>query len=438
MSIGKKEVKLLIVLGLLVYGLLFYMIFVNNYIPEINDVNSKLAEAKDKEDALKKDLANIEVKKSELQTKKVISERMGNYLLESGDITDCIEYMQKLERLMSNKLTDIKIMPPVKVSSSSEKNDSGKIDVGAQTGAEPTEETSTTTTTNSNSVNGYYEMSIDFKADLAYNEIWELLAFIEGGSRRVKVSKFTMDTPKKEEVKVVTNAPKATPAPTPLPGQTFNGIVPSGQIYGVNATIKLYVLNIDDANKLFNFSRYKFNRFNEGADLKYTVSSITGDGYVPKVNNTTTTTNNNSVPQSSATGVADFTLDLDGYLKAGENFIIRGTNKDNEIFMNKTSGRTDVLLTINDSKYNMNIGYLTGKSATLYGEVPNRDLTADLLSQVPDIKENQKIKVYLKIVNNSSHKFKISIRDSNSRIKVMDRNGAVIKGSNNKEKVTIN
>ncbi|MDP4183061.1 MAG: hypothetical protein Q8942_18485, partial [Bacillota bacterium] len=248
MSLGKKEIKLIIVLGLLVYAFLFYMIFVNKYIPEINDVNSKLSEAQAKENALKDDLVNIDQKRSELNTKNIIGERFGNYLIDKGDVTDCIDYMEKLERLMNNRLTDVEIKEPVEVkmdpnaqSSSSNTSTSDEKLIGS-------DDTSSTSATNTSSSSGqnYYEMEMNFRGDLAYNEIWDLLTYIEGGSKRVQVTKFDME-PYKDNAKTAQNAstaPKATPTPTPNPGQQLSGTAPIGSKYSITMTIKLYAQNL--------------------------------------------------------------------------------------------------------------------------------------------------------------------------------------------------
>jgi hypothetical protein len=65
-------------------------------------------------------------------------------------------------------------------------------------------------------------------------------------------------------------------------------------------------------------------------------------------------------------------------------------------------------------------------------------LNASLKVDVGDAKENEKIKVTYKIINNSPHKLRLSIFDPGGRIKVLDRSGSTIKGNSQKEKVSIN
>ncbi|HOV25960.1 MAG TPA: hypothetical protein PK566_06340 [Pseudobacteroides sp.] len=433
MNIGKREIKLLVVLGVLIYGFIFYTVFVNSYIPQINEVNSKLSEAKEKEKALEKDLENIEQKKSELNTKRVLSERIGNYVPNSSDMYDPLSYMIKLQKLTGNKLYDIKINQPEEIIAATNENNNDNSSNVEQVKSEIDdtglgEEVSLPTNTNTGPK--YYSIAVNFKSDLAYNEIIELLSYIEGGSRRIKVSEFNIEE-KKE------NKDAATPAKaTPAANQAGSGTVPIGKIYRVTGTIKLYTQNIEEANKLFNSSKNRYNEYND-SPLVYTISSNTNIGIT---NNTSTAvaTNGSTSSQSDTVTVPDFTLTQTGYFTAGNNFEVEGTDKSSEFFMYKTSGRTDVQLTLNKNTYSMIITYAVGKSKTITGSIPSRDLNASLKVDVGDAKENEKIKVTYKIINNSPHKLRLSIFDPGGRIKVLDRSGSTIKGNSQKEKVSIN
>lgn len=435
MTLGKKEVKLLIVLGLLVYGFLFYVIFVNNYIPEINEVNAKLSEAQAKEKALKEDLANIEQKKSDLHSKNIIGERMGNYLLEKGDITDCIEYMEKLDRLIGKKLKDVKINEPREITFTSATSKSSSSASSSDDDLMGDSESSTATSSVSNS-NKYYEMSLDFKAELSYNEIFELLNYIEGASRKVQVAKFDMK-PNKNEANAATgqnNAAKSTPTPTPIPGQQ-NGIVPIGPKYDIQMSIKLYAQELSEADKVYNFNRNKFNNFNESSGINFTIAQAytNKDGTI--IGNIQPGTQINVEQQTTSVTDVDFVIEQDGFLTAGNNLVISGVNGENGVFRYKTAGRTDVSLLLDGSKYSFVINYATGKSKTLTGKLPNRDLNMKLSAVIPDLEVNDKIKLNLKITNNTAKKLNIKLTDALGRIKVTDRSGNVIKGTSSKEKV---
>jgi len=436
MTLGKKEVKLLIVLGLLVYGFLFYVIFVNNYIPEINEVNAKLAEAQAKEKALKEDLANIEQKKSDLHSKNIIGERMGNYLLEKGDVTDCIEYMEKLDRLIGKKLKDVKINEPKEITLTTVQSNSSSSSSSSDDDLMGDSTSSTTTTSSVSKSNKYYEMALDFKAELAYNEVLELLNYIEGASRKVQVSKFDLK-PKKDETNTAAgqnNTAKSTPAPTPVPGQQ-NGVVPIGQKYDIQMTIKLYAQELSEADKVYNFNRNKFNNFNESSGINFTIAQAytNKDGTI--IGNIQSGTQINVEQQTTSVTDVDFVIEQDGFLTAGNNLLISGVNRENGVFRYKTAGRTDISLLLDGSKYSFVINYATGKSKTLTGKLPNRDLNMKLSAVIPDLEVNDKIKLNLKITNNTAKKLNIKLTDTLGRIRVTDRSGNVIKGTSSKEKV---
>lgn len=440
MNIGKREIKLLVVLGVILYGFIFYLVFVNSYIPEINEVNSKLAEAKGIESALENDLENIEQKKSELKTKNVISERIGNYVPNSSDMYDPVAYMIKLQKLIGNKLSDVKINQPEEVVASSEDDkDKPKSNVEQvksevdNTGLGNEVKAPDVVAKNVNKVPKYYSIAVDFKADLAYNEVLELLNYIEGGSRRIKVSDFTIETKKAEKEKKNTDN-NTKPTPTPVNRGT-GGTTPIGQIYSVSGTLNLYTQDIEEANKLFNSSKNRYNTYDESSGLIFTISNNTVTN-----NNSTAAINNNSSTSSQNNEVKpiDFSLEETGVFTAGQNFMVKGTDRSREFFMYETAGRIDVQLTINKSKYTMLINYAVGKSKTITGSVPNRDLYADFKVDVADIKENEKISVNYKIINNSSHNLKLSVFDPGGRLKILDRSGSVIKGKSQKEKVSIN
>jgi len=419
-----------------VYGFLFYVIFVNNYIPEINEVNAKLSEAQAKEKALKDDLANIEQKKSDLNTKNIIGERMGNYLLDKGDVTDCIEYMEKLDRLIGKKLKDVKINEPKEIALTASQSSSSSSSSSSDDDLMGDSSSSTTTTSSGSKSNKYYEMSLDFKVELAYNEIMELLNYVEGASRKVQIAKFDMKPSKdaSNTAAVQNNAAKQTPAPTPIPGQQ-NGIVPIGPKYDIQMTIKLYAQDLSEADKVYNFNRNKFNNFNESSGINFTIAQAytNKDGTI--IGNIQQGTQISVAQQTTSVTDVDFAIEQDGFLTAGNNLVISGVNGENGVFRYKSAGRTDVSLSLDGSRYKIVVNYATGKSKTLNGNLPNRDLNMTLSAVIPDIEVNDKIKLNLKITNNTAKKLNIKLTDNLGRVKVTDRSGNVIKGTSGKEKV---
>jgi hypothetical protein len=442
MSLGKREVKLLIILGLLVYGLLFYLIFINNYLPEIKDVNSKLSAARNEEKALKDDLKNIAEKRAEYNAKSVIDERIDNYLLDSGDVTDCIDYMEKLERLMGNKLTNVRINQPVEKSTSPDNRVSGDNTESENliTGSSDSE-TGSDVQASTASATGqkYYEMSVSFQSCLSYTEISDLLNFIEGGSRRIKVSNFSMRPSKeKENTNTQNTTGAANTQPTPAAEKAANG----EPLYDINMTINIYTVNLGATDKVYEFSKNKFSKFVYNSGATFMVASGgdkngTGFNYVNyNGNNTNNEGEKKLIPLITSSG-ADFIINESGYLKAGDNLQIYGVDKSKDVFRYKTNGKTDVQLLLDGSKYTMNINYASGKYRTLSGNLPDRDLNVDVIVKVPNSKESANIRVVLKVINNTSRKVHIKLDDSSRRVSILERSGAEIKGESKKENVSI-
>lgn len=430
MSIGKKEVKLLIVLGVLVYGLLFYLIFVNNYLPEIKEVNQQLSVARKQEQALKDDLKNIEEKRMDFKAKNVVDERIENYLYNTADVTECIAYMEKLEKLMDNKLTNVKISPPKEFST---KPDSKNSPSPSPANDEKliTDNTDTSgATVGSTAAQKYYEMEINFKAVLNYTEVSNLINYLEGGSRRIRVSKFIMSPPKKQ-------APQnGNPVTTPAPQTT----TPEDLLYDIELAMNMYAINVGDTNKFYEYSRNKFSKFDGSGGTPFMISAVTdssGNQTVAVNAGTNNTIGGDVNTAGTASAVPDISIRETGYLTAGENLLIEGIDKKNDIFMFKTNAKTIIQLLLDDSSYKMYINYKTGGIRTFSGTRSNRDINVDIKVEIPKTKVNERIAIEFKVINNSNTNVNIKLTDKLRRVNILERSGTVIKAGSSKEKVKI-
>jgi len=421
--LGKKEIKLLIILGIILYAGLFFILFVQKYIPEINDQNGRLSELKEKKRILDEDLAKIDEYKSDLVSKTSSNERTENFIYLNADVTDCIDYVDKLELLMQNKLRDVSVLDPVLKNLEVVVVDEEK----AKLLAEPLDEKKATgegssTETKKKEVpkgQAYIELGLEFSADLTYPEITQLLSFIEGSSKRIKVSRFEME-PKLDKADKKDKKPVAN---------TKN------QLYEVTATVNMYTIN-DNADKIYEYSRSKFNRYLEQKGITFG-ESIPAPTAAPKTTKTISfNTTSKSTKISGSVTKPDFYIGLDGVLSAGDNLKIYGVRDDKESLSSKIGGEIVIRLEINNYTYSITGPGNRGRE-TIRGSIPDRDLSMEIIAEIPNIKDNETIKLNVQVVNNSKHKITINKVDSGMRATIKDRSGNKIEGSSKKEKITI-
>ncbi len=429
MSIGKKEVKLLIIFGVLVYALFFYLLFINNYLPEIREVNKDLSLARKQEQALKDDLKNIEEKRQNFEAKNVVDERIENYIYNSSDVTDCISYMEKLEKLMNNKLTDVRISAPTE-KSTKPVTTNGASSTAATDNSLTTTGEETATTASANQGQKYYEMAIDFKSVLNYEEVSELLNYLEGGTRRIRVSKFEMSPSKKINNQ---NAGNNT-ATTPPPQATAQGSV----TYDITMTINMYAVNIEATNKLYEYSKSKFGEFGNGSGTPFMIAAATDNNGKQIVTMNTTTANNGGTTTEASTGVVpDIIVDETGYYTAGANFRVYGFDKEKENYKIKTSLDTTVQFLMDGSSYKIFVNNGTKNVRTYSGTLPGRDINVSIRADIPNTKENNNLKLNFKVINNTSYNVKITVTDTTNRVNILERSGSVIHGESKTERVKV-
>jgi len=422
MTLGKKEIKLLIALGIILYVGLFIVLFVQNYIPQINEQNGRLAELKEKKRVLDNDLANIDNYKADLVSKTTSNERTENFIYLNADITDCIDYVDKLGLLMQNKINNVKVLDPVQKNLDvviEEKEESKTLaeplDESKVTGEEESTEPETKVVKKGQA---YIELGLQFKADLTYNEITQLLNFIEGSSKRIKVYNFEM-TPLTAEAK-----------------DSKVAAIAKDQLYKIDITIMMYSIN-DNADKLYDYSRSKFNRYLEQKGMSFG-ESVTAPTK-PKNKTQTISSNTTSTSTTNISGSVtkpDFYIRLKSYLMSGDNLIVVGERGDKDFFKYKTNYEETIRIEINNSTYRIEAPAARGRSPIL-GNVPDRDMIMQILADVPNIKINNKLKLNVKIINNSKQKIIINCSDSGSRTTIMDRDGNKILGSSSSENIII-
>ena len=96
MSFKKKEAKLLALLAVIVYALVFYKFIWVPVIPRISDIKDKISEAEAKKASLEKEVLNISTNIAELHKLNAMNERVDQYLMNSSFLVDNLEYVNKL------------------------------------------------------------------------------------------------------------------------------------------------------------------------------------------------------------------------------------------------------------------------------------------------------------------------------------------------------
>ncbi len=384
MNIGKREIALLSVLGVLLYGLIFYKFIYANAKPEITAKKAEIEAAQKQKDALDNDLANIESKRLELRAKSLNNERLQEYLLENGNLTDGVEYVAKLASMMP-KISGISINAP------SQKTDNGKT---------------------------FYEMAISFNCKSSYLEAMELVRFFELSTTKVRVSKFTMQ-PVKADAK----------------DSTTKGAINVNQLFDLNFTINIYSINAQAADKLTEYSRHKFTSYigEEGVVFipNTKVNNARSEVAVAKTSSATS-----KAPEKADT--VNYVIDIKeySYLVGGENLEIFGGDGAGKTIRVKTKKSHDITISLANNAYVIDSVDEYGNPDSIFGTIPGPSMGISVEADIPNLNENKDIKLNIKIVNDSSSNIKLKLYDKQNKVNIIDRNGGAIGGSG-KEKVTI-
>lgn len=387
MSIGKREKMLLIILGVVIYAYLFYTFVWVPVIPQISKKNSEITTALQQKAAMDKAVSNMDAKRLELDTGKASNERLDQYLLSNANIADSMDYLEKLTKLLGKEITDVNISKPEEKSTT----------VGLE---------GTAADKNKNNGTGrkFYELAIDFKTRLTYAEAASLVKYIEGGSLKIRISKFIVQPPKSVQQ-----------------GQAADSV------FEVGMTIDLYSLNSDNIDKIYEYSRDKFNRYFDDGAIPFTPTEVGKDGVfdVPK--------------QANAGNNSGTVLNIkeESYLAAGDNLRISGTDESNGFISIKTMKRQEIRVNIGESSYTVETAGSDGKTVNMRGGLLQGDLNIQVNVDFPMVKENNDLGLDIKITNNSSRKVNVILSDKAERAKIFDRSGSPIAGTNEKEKVQI-
>lgn len=384
MSIGKKEIILISILGILLYGFVFYKFIWVPVLPDITDKNNQIAQAQKQKDELDKDLQNIEFKKMDLGAKNTNNERLEEFIMNNANLTDSIEYADKLVKMFGQSINSISVEKPVENSTQSGKK--------------------------------YYEMKLSVGANLKYLDAEDVIRYLEGGTRKVKVTNFKM-LPIDQNKNGANNKKTAQPSPKP-----------EDQLFNTSMVVSLYTLDISSADKMYEYGRHRFTKFINNDGILFVPTSVT---------NPTSITNPQVITQNIQTTTPDILILEYGFLTAGDNLEVYMLDKPDDTIRIKTKKARNMVITLSGTSYTVETLDSSDKPQSVKGNLPAGDLNIGVKASIPAIKDNADMQLNVKIVNNANKKVVINVEDSSKRVKVSDRNGNSVINNSAREKMNI-
>jgi len=382
MAIKKNEIKMLIILCILVFGFVFVKFVLLTSIPDIKAAKIRLEEVKAQKAALDEDYRNLDNYNAALAARKTVNERLGEYLMDNAGFSDSIEFVEKLALMIGTEIEKVSLGRPSEIT---EKNG-----------------------------NKYYGFPINFSAKMPYGDLEELLKYCEGGSQKIRVDSFNISP--EENINMQSSSDK--------------------QVFNSSISLVFYSLDKDTANKLFQFSRSRLQEFKDSDGMPIFIKE---DAKLPNVD----LPQKVSLAQEKKTSEslitmdnADFIVFHRGYLYGGYNFETYASFNSEKTIRETTAGKIDVLLILDSNSYTINTVDENGTPAKITGNIPNRNFTMYIQSNINnDVKENKNLQVDLRVQNNSNKTIRVHIEQKGDRIRLMDRDGNDITTSNEKEKV---
>lgn len=392
MAMNKKEKKLIIILGVLVYLFAFVKFVVISSVPKINEAGIKLEEARARKRALDSDLKNLYSYQTELDAKETISERLGAYLMDGAALADSIVFAEKLAMLMDTTVERVSLGLPAEMS---EKG-------GAK----------------------YYGFPVGFEACMTYEKLKEIIRYCEGGARKVRVDTLRIKPAKDEQLSK--NAHKAADGE---------------QLFDVSMKLVFYSLDKSVVNDLARFSRSLYQEFKrqDGMPVFIEDDADPANDDLPKRPMAVLPEKPEKAEDSAVniTGSnADFIVFNRGYLYAGYNFETYASFNSKERIRRKTAGKMDVLLTLDNGSYTIQTTDAEGNTQSVSGSLPDRNLTLHVKSDIDDrVKENEGLQVNVTFRNNTGKSIRVQVDKLADRVKLLDRDGNEIQTNNDREKV---
>lgn len=457
-SLKKREIVMLVVLGLLLYVFVFVKFVWQPVVPNISEKQGELAGLQKQKADMDSQMANLAVKRDEVAAKQAVNEKLNEYLFESAGIGDGVETVDKLARMVGKSLEKISISKPAELVLAMPQNN-GENQQNADQKAEGKK---------------YYEFKIDFNTKMTYREALDLLAFCENGTRRITVNKITMTPEKPKEgqnnqtatavvsqdvvagtakagVNPPVNAGKNMPpvqqpvqAGTPAQSQTppaetavqsaTSQVVQgtSGIVYDVGMSISFYALNVGNLNKMYDYSKGSFKKFDDSNMSPFISPKLDKEGKIilPDVSQG----GDGGTGNLYAYYRADAVLEARGIFVGGDNFNFFSTADLKDYIRITSLGRVKVKLELSGSKYELTATDVQGRDSSISGVLPVRDFYVAIDSNIPGGTENKDVGLDLSIRNDSDRNVGIRLKDLGGRVRITDRNGNTMMAKNELEK----
>lgn len=392
MAIGKREIVLLIIVGLILYVLGVYKLVYEPTSSDADTKNAEIAVVEDQKAKLDADITNKQIKLSEIKTKTSNNEKLDNYLLNNANVLDGYNLIGRISKLLGHEV-DMKIEAPV----------------------------------TKNSVGGkpYFEMKLSFAEVMTYQQLVELVNYLEGGSQKIKVTELNIETPKA----IPTNISPVLS--TQLTGSADAKTIQPGNLnyFLVSMKISVFSLNQGVSNKLFEYGRHTFNRYTEKDGQFLVPSSSTAV--------TSSVVNSDAAAAALNADLPSINIEEGTSLTSADNLQIYGSDMANGVIRVIANKLHDVTITINDNGYTVESPGSVGEYKSLSEALPTGIFKVNIKMNVPDIADNKNIRLNVKIINKSSKQV-VFVKDDLRKIcKITDRSGKEIVLQSASEKVLI-
>jgi hypothetical protein len=332
-------------------------------------------------DMLEQDLNQIEKMKRTHKVLITANERYTDFIAKNAELVDSMEYVEKLKRLFYGRIESVKFDKP----------EAKKMTPVP-----------------------YYYFTTTVSAKMTLEEINNLAQFVEGGTRKTKITKLRITTPEGNKGRQTGGQNSDT-----------NSIQEKDIQLVVIISITSYSMELGSVEKLYEMSRSKLEEF------------VGYDGIVFKDQQDEDKFAQSEQPIGEKVtinlGEGDKTLPEDfkrpniivtihSFFAGGSNFILYANNGENNQFANfKTKKRQSVFINLNDYMYSLQTEGNTDKKIQFSGEAPKRTRFLLVNANFPDIIENSELGADIKIVNNSQYNITVKIDGRKDKIAIFGK-----------------
>lgn len=418
-TLKKRELVMIAVLIAVLYIFVLYQFSLKPSFAPISDVNTRIDSLKKQKAVLDEKVKNMESRKAELKSKSAYSERVSDYLLETANITDGVDLIENMSKIINKDMNDISITKPEEV----------KLE-NAQVNGTKTQNNGDQAKEAQKDAGKYYKTSIGCKVNLTLGEALDLVNYIDTNTKKLTLSKFNLKP-------VVDKNNQSVQKPT-TPQQPVNQGDALNLRYDLEMTINFYSMNIGTMNKMYNYTNGKFNQFKGKNTMPFAKPIEEKDG-IPKPppdisDSGQKVDTGNKVASNVQYEGSDVVVYRGGYLGGGDNFLLFAMEKVRKTIRITTKGTVNVKLSFDDKVYKYDAYDIYGVGSSFSGNLPDKDIDIWVETKRTNAKEDENVKVDISVVNSSKRAIRLKMHDEASKVRVLDRNGNVINSKSEIEK----